>query len=359
MALAMRAWGIDRERKGKKAMVMCDVFSDAVSLLHVSMSIYIQNLTGSVMKCLFLSDQLRVSSENETYTLLLSWLHQSREMRAVGSDRHGQAFMYLAHYHRYLHMDQDYLGNVVARCRLMSQFGFLSRIMQRALIHRTPYIAMINEMGIHTGPSDRGPPKQLLERDYPSWHFTTDIKISNLRTCFQETGNYVQPLGLVGGYPIYLRLQRRGGPLPPTQLQQQQQPNAGMYPQTRQQQQDDQINVLFGALFPFAGSDDIADLPAGIPVQVTFQITCLATNGGNGSNGPAYQRPIKIGAERVFKKYLVNGQNHCQENHFEGFTFEDLMRRMGCENTQQGEGAEGPDGEENDKWTFNGSFKLL
>jgi len=159
----------------------------------------------TAMEALLASDALHVSTENEVYTLLGCWIHQTPHLAAGYENLHPlfwtnrlAPFKRLVKLVRLHHLSSEYLANVVTACPLATLSTLLPFILCSSLIMRDRD-AGVRGKGIASslGAMDRG-------RGGAGWTYSSTLKLSDLLPLTR--GAYLHKyLGLVDGYPIRIQ----------------------------------------------------------------------------------------------------------------------------------------------------------
>ncbi len=138
------------------------------------------------------SPNFKCVSENETYTFILYWLHQSPSI--TDDDQRMDYFKRLSRLLRYEHMSGHFIANIVMRCPFMEKSGMLSSIMQRALKYRDIH-AFEYEF------KNRSCEKK-------SWNFKIECRLLDFMETLVNGNVYImkQTIGIVNGYPLVITL---------------------------------------------------------------------------------------------------------------------------------------------------------
>jgi hypothetical protein len=120
-------------------------------------------LSPTVMEALLASDALHASTENEVYTLLGSWVHQS-QFGAAYNGIHPVSvtgclplFERLVKFVHFQHLSFEFIGNVVTACPRANESGLLPCILRSSLVtHETDRELLSEKRGAGSLPLDRG-----------------------------------------------------------------------------------------------------------------------------------------------------------------------------------------------------------
>lgn len=162
------------------------------------------------METLLASNALHVSTENEVYTLLGSWVHQS-QFGAAYDGIHSVSvtgclplFERLVKFVRFQHLSLEFIGNVVTACPLANQAGLLPSILRSSLVTRETEPRLVAKNG-GTGsvPLDRG-------RGGTGWTYTSTLKLTDLLPLAKSENLYMS-FGLVDDYPLVIKSKREAG----------------------------------------------------------------------------------------------------------------------------------------------------
>lgn len=104
----------------------------------------------------------------------------------------------MARHLRYHHMTEDYVANIISLSRLMYKSGLLPVAVQRSFVHRKTQAEFLKQHQIHV-PPNRGAGG--------SWEIQTEVRLTDLLGMQKGQAIY-QLLGIVGGYPVYVRYAR-------------------------------------------------------------------------------------------------------------------------------------------------------
>jgi hypothetical protein len=150
------------------------------------------------MSYLLESDHLQCLSENDVFVFFSAWA-QEQDAAAVTK----QQLPSLVRQLRFQHMDQHFLGHVVAYDKLLEDAGLLPYVMQRALGRR----------GLDADPADEGWGERASNRgaapEDATWTYTTSIALADCLVLDEPWCSSVEvPLGLAAGYQLALSAYR-------------------------------------------------------------------------------------------------------------------------------------------------------
>jgi len=117
----------------------------------------IAELPTTVMRVMLASDALEVTTENETYTLLIVWLLQSPHIKI---DDRFPLFKKMIDVLRFEHSTPDYVLNVISHCPFLMAEDHddkvTRKIMRKALSRRHADPALLRKAGLSSSAKNRG-----------------------------------------------------------------------------------------------------------------------------------------------------------------------------------------------------------
>jgi hypothetical protein len=173
---------------------------------------HILALSLTAMEVLLASDALHVSTENEVYTLLGCWVHQTHHLEASAYEISNPLFLikrlpyfkHLVKLVRLHHLSSEYLANVVTACPLAGLSALIPFILRSSLIMRD------RDVGLRGGGKASSLGAVNRGRGGAGWLYSSMVELANLLPLTKFSYMH-KCLGLVDGYPIRIMIGPRSG----------------------------------------------------------------------------------------------------------------------------------------------------